>query len=320
MAEDWIKLNCVLPAEAAGQRLDRALAAIYDQYSRARISDWIKRGEVLVNEATARPRDRMSGGEIITIEARIEADTGPEPEAIPLASVHEDADILVINKPPGLVVHPGAGNPRHTLLNALLHHDPGLARLPRAGIVQRLDKDTGGLMVIAKTLTAHARLVEALQTRVIKREYLALVNGVLTAGGSVDQPIGRHPTQRVRMAVVSNGKPAVTHYRVLARYRAHTLVRVQLETGRTHQIRVHMAWLNHPLLGDPVYGPRPRLPRGAADNVRAAIQGFGRQALHACALALEHPVTGESMAFEAPLPEDMHQLCELLSEDISQHG
>lgn len=320
MVEEWIKLNGIVPAEAAGQRLDQALAAMYSEYSRARISNWIKRGEVLVNQAPARPRDRVSGGETIAIEARIEVDTGPEPEAIPLEIVHEDADILVINKPPGLVVHPGAGNARHTLLNALLHHDPGLAALPRAGIVQRLDKDTSGLMVIARGLTAHTRLVESLQQRTIKREYLAVVNSVLTAGGTVDQPIGRHPHQRLRMAVASRGKPAVTHYRVVERYRAHTLIRVQLETGRTHQIRVHMAWLNQPILGDPLYGPRPRLPRGASEKVRTAIQGFGRQALHACALALAHPVSGEPLQFEAPFPQDMQKLCNLLREDARQHG
>ncbi|MDZ7735364.1 MAG: 23S rRNA pseudouridine(1911/1915/1917) synthase RluD [Gammaproteobacteria bacterium] len=320
MTNDWIKLSCVLPAAVAGQRLDQALARLYGEYSRARISGWIKRGEVLVDQAPARPRDKVAGGEEITIHARIEADTGPEPEAIPLDIIHEDADILVVNKPAGLVVHPGAGNPRHTLLNALLHHQPQLATLPRAGIVQRLDKDTSGLMVIAKSLTAHARLVAALQNRLIKREYLAIVNGVLTAGGTVDEPIGRHPQQRLRMAVVSRGKPAVTHYRVVERYRAHTLVRVQLETGRTHQIRVHLAWKNQPLLGDPLYGPRPRLPRGATESVRTAIQGFGRQALHACTLALAHPLTGENLQFEAPLPEDMQRLHELLQADTRQHG
>lgn len=320
MTDDWINLNCVLPEEVAGQRLDQALASVYGEYSRARISGWIKRGEVLVNNATARPRDKVAGGETVTIQARIEADTGPEAEAIPLVIVHEDNAILVINKPAGLVVHPGAGNPGHTLLNALLHHRPQLAMLPRAGIVQRLDKDTSGLMVIAKTLTAHARLVEALQNRLIRREYLAVASGVLTAGGTVDEPIGRHPRQRLKMAVVSRGKPAVTHYRVVQRYRAHTLIRVQLESGRTHQIRVHMAWKNQPLLGDPLYGPRPRLPRGAPESLRTAIQGFGHQALHACALALEHPVTGKQLQFEAPLPEDMRSLCEQLEADTLQNG
>jgi len=320
LTEERITLHCVLPDEAAGQRLDQALAGLYREYSRSRISEWIKRGEVLVDRSTARPRDRVAGGEEITIDARIEADTGSEPESIPLEVVHEDADILVINKPPGLVVHPGAGNPRHTLLNALLHHEPRLATLPRAGIVQRLDKDTSGLMVVARTLASHARLVAALQARTVKREYLALVNGVLSAGGSIDQPIGRHPRQRVRMAVIASGKPAVTHYRVAARYRAHTLVRVQLETGRTHQIRVHMAWRGNPILGDPLYGPRPRLPKAATEKLRNAIQGFGRQALHACALGLSHPVSGEALQFEAPLPADMRQLCELLAEDARAHA
>ncbi len=233
--------------------------------------------------------------------------------------IHEDDALLVINKPVGLVVHPGAGNPRHTLMNALLHHAPSLATIPRAGIVQRLDKDTSGLMVIAKTLTAHTALVEALQDRHIKREYLAVVNGVLTAGGSVDQPIGRHPRQRIRMAVVAQGKPAVTHYRVVDRYRAHTLIRVQLETGRTHQIRVHMAWKYHPILGDPLYGSRPKLPPGADESVRTTIQGFKRQALHACSLSLSHPQTGEPCRFEAGLPDDMRQLCEQLAADTHRH-
>lgn len=319
LTDNRIKLECVLPEDVAGLRLDQALAGLYREHSRARISNWIKRGEVLVNNMTARPRDRVNGGEQITIRAYLEADTGLEAEAIPLNIVHEDNDILVINKPPGLVVHPGAGNPRHTLLNALLSHDAGLRQLPRAGIVQRLDKDTSGLMVIAKTPAAHTRLVEALQNRIVKREYLAVVNGVLTAGGCVDQPIGRHPRQRLRMAVVSNGKPAVTHYRVVERYRAHTLVRVQLETGRTHQIRVHMAWLNHPLLGDPLYAPRPHLPRGADESLRMTIQGFKRQALHACALGLQHPVGGESLVFEAPMPADMQNLCTALAEDRRTH-
>lgn len=320
MADDWIKLHCVIPAELAGQRLDQALASLYREHSRSRISDWIKRGEVLVNESLARPRDRLAGGEQIRIDARIEADTGPQPEAIAFDIIHEDADILIVNKPAGLVVHPGAGNPRHTLLNALLHHAPQLAAIPRAGIVQRLDKDTSGLMVIAKTLTAHTGLVEALQERRIKREYLAVVNGVLTAGGRIDQAIGRHPRQRLRMAVTPDGKPAVTHFRVVERYRAHTLIRVQLETGRTHQIRVHMAWQNQPILGDPLYGSRPKLPAGTSEPVRATIQGFKRQALHACTLALQQPATGEEQQFEAPLPADMRELCEQLATDRNTHG
>lgn len=320
MSEDWIQLHCVVPPELAGQRLDQGLASLYREHSRSRISDWIKRGEVLVNEAPARPRDKLAGGESIRIQARVELDADMEAEAIALDIIHEDDAILVVNKPVGLVVHPGAGNPRHTLMNALLHHAPALSAIPRAGIVQRLDKDTSGLMVIAKTLTAHTALVEALQQRQIKREYLAVVNGVLTAGGTIDQPIGRHPRQRIRMAVVEQGKPAVTHYRVVERYRAHTLIRVQLESGRTHQIRVHMAWAYHPILGDPLYGSRPKLPAGADDSVRTSIQGFKRQALHACSLSLSHPQTGETCRFEAALPADMRQLCEQLAGDTRRHG
>lgn len=315
MAIEAIRIDCVLPPETAGQRLDQALAAVCQEHSRARISNWIKRGEVLVNEQTARPRDRVSGGEQIRIRAALEAGTSLEPEAIALAVVHEDAEILVIDKPAGLVVHPGAGNPRHTLLNALLNHDANLAHLPRAGIVQRLDKDTSGLMVIAKTPTAHTRLVDALQRRLVKREYLAIVNGTFTAGGSVDEPIGRHPRQRLRMAVVAGGKPAVTHYRIATRYRAHTLLRVQLESGRTHQIRVHMAHLDHAVLGDPLYGPRPRLPRAADEALRKAIQGFRRQALHACTLGLNHPANDEPLQFNAAVPADMQQLMDQLAAD-----
>lgn len=319
LSDELIRLAGTIPEELAGRRLDQALAAMYRDYSRSRITDWIRRGEVRINQQPARPRDKVRGGERVDILARLEADASLMPEAIPLSLIHEDEHILVINKPPGLVVHPGAGNARHTLLNALLNHDPGLARLPRAGIVQRLDKDTSGLMVVARTPTAHTHLVEALQTRRVKREYRAIVTGVLIAGGTVDVPIGRHPRQRTRMAVVSSGKPAVTHYRICERYRAHTLIQVHLETGRTHQIRVHMAHLGHALLGDPLYGPRPTLPRSADVRVREGIQGFKRQALHACGLSLEHPVSGEDLRFKVPLPEDLQRLCELLREDAGQH-
>jgi 23S rRNA pseudouridine1911/1915/1917 synthase len=232
--------------------------------------------------------------------------------------VFEDDDLLVINKPPGLVVHPAAGNPDGTLLNALLHHAPDLAALPRAGIVHRLDKDTSGLMMVARNLAAHTRLVADLQARDIRREYLAVVNTVLTAGGEVDAPIGRHPVDRKRMAVVSGGKPAVTHYRVVERYRAHTLVRLRLETGRTHQIRVHMAHIHCPVTGDPVYGGRLRQPRGAGELLRTVLQGFRRQALHAERLAFRHPGSGEPVSWEAPVPPDMQELIEALREDAGQ--
>lgn len=314
-AENRIRLAGVIPKELAGQRVDQALATMFSEHSRARITDWIRRGEVHINRQTVRPRDKVRGGEAVQIDARCQSRASALPEAIPLNIVHADTHILVIDKPAGLVVHPGAGNPDRTLLNALLAHDPGLTQLPRAGIVQRLDKDTSGLMVIARTLEAHTRLVAALQSRTVTREYLAVVNGVLIAGGRVDAPIGRHPRQRVRMAVVPGGKAAVTHYRVIRRYRAHTLVRLRLESGRTHQIRVHMAHLRHPVLGDPVYGGRRRLPRGSSEALRRTIQGFRRQALHACALGFEHPATGEPVHFEAPLPADMQVLIQALEND-----
>jgi 23S rRNA pseudouridine1911/1915/1917 synthase len=315
ITERQIRLQGIIPPELAGHRVDQALATMFNEHSRARITDWIRRGEVHIDQQTVRPRDKVRGGEQVLIDARCEAHANLLPEPIPLDVMQADDDILVINKPPGLVVHPGAGNPDHTLLNALLAYDPALAHLPRAGIVQRLDKDTSGLMVIARTLPAHTRLVAALQAREVKREYLAVVNGVLTAGGRIEAPIGRHPRQRIRMAVVTSGKPAVTHYRVVQRYRAHTLVRLQLESGRTHQIRVHMAHLRHSVLGDPLYGGRPRLPQGATESLRQQIQGFRRQALHACALGLLHPRTAIPLEFEAPLPEDMRILIQALADD-----
>ena len=252
------------------------------------------------------------------IDAEVAAESAVEAQAIPLCVVYEDADVLVINKPPGLVVHPAAGNPDRTLQNALLHHDPELAALPRAGIVHRLDKDTSGLMMVARNLAAHNRLVTALQAREIRREYLAVVNTVLTAGGEVEAPIGRHPVDRKRMAVVAGGKPARTHYRVVERYRAHTLVRLRLETGRTHQIRVHMAHIHCPVVGDPVYGGRLRQPRGAGEALRNMLQGFRRQALHAQRLAFQHPGSGVPVSWEAPVPVDMQELIDALHADAEQ--
>ncbi len=318
-SDEVIRLAGMIPETLAGQRLDQALAAMYREHSRARITDWIRRGEVRVNQQPARPRDRVRGGEQVDILARLEADASLAPEPIPLDILYQDQDILILDKPAGLVVHPGAGNARHTLLNALLHLDPALARLPRAGIVQRLDKDTSGVMVVARSPAAHTKLVADLQARRIQREYLAIVTGVLIAGGTVEAPIGRHPRQRTRMAVVRGGKPAVTHYRVCERFRAHTLIRVRLESGRTHQIRVHMAHLDHPLLGDPLYGPRPKLPPGADTAIREAIQGFPRQALHACALGLDHPLSGQALQFESRLPADIECLCNLLAKDAADH-
>jgi len=309
-----------VPPALAGRRLDQALAELLPEYSRARLQQWIRCGAVTVGEHTVRARDKVHGGEEIQVEAELEANDQWSAEQIPLAIVYEDDQILVLNKPAGLVVHPAAGNRTGTLLNALLHHAPELAQIPRAGIVHRLDKETSGLMVVARTLTAQKRLVEQLQRRSVKREYLALVLGVLTAGGSVEAPIGRHPVQRKRMAVVAGGKPALTHYRVLERYRGHTLIRARLETGRTHQIRVHMAYIRHPLVGDPVYGGRLQIPSGCSDALRRALQGFHRQALHAERLSLKHPVSGDELAWRQSPPADMLELIGVLREDCAAKG
>lgn len=301
--------------EQAGKRLDQVLSVLFGEFSRSRLQRWIKEGRVRIDGRSCRPKDKVWGGEKVQLQPVLEQEVGDQAEAIPLDILYEDASLLVINKPAGLVMHPATGNPRGTLLNALLHHLPALSQLPRGGIVHRLDKQTSGLLVVAKTLQAQTSLVNQLQARSVKREYRAIVQGVMTSGGSVAQPIGRHPVHRVRMAVHPGGKPAVTHYRVLERFRAHSYLQVNLETGRTHQIRVHMAHIRHPLLGDPVYGGRLRLPAGASEVLREALQGFHRQALHAARLELLHPASAEVMAWEAPLPEDMQQMLRLLHED-----
>ncbi|RHW74709.1 23S rRNA pseudouridine(1911/1915/1917) synthase RluD [Colwellia sp. RSH04] len=305
-----------VPESCLGKRLDQALAKMFPDYSRSRIKEWILAGCVTVNgEVLDRPREKMYGGEIIAIDAQVEAEVRFEPQDIPLTIVYEDDDILVINKPAGLVVHPGAGNPDGTVLNALLHHCPELEVVPRAGIVHRLDKDTTGLMVVAKTIAAQTNLVEALQLREITREYEAVANGVMTAGGVVDEPIGRHSTKRTHMAVTFSGRPSVTHYRVMEKYRLHTRLRLRLETGRTHQIRVHMSHISHPLIGDPVYGGRPRPPKNATPELLNVLRGFKRQALHAAMLSLFHPITGEQMTWHAELPEDFVELVHVLQQD-----
>jgi len=314
-----IRLNLTIPDTMRGRRLDQALAELVQDYSRSRLQQWIRAGQVSLDERIPQVRERLHGGETVSIDATIEPETRSGPEDIPLQLVHADADLLVINKPAGLVVHPAAGNPAGTLLNALLHYDPALAGLPRAGIVHRLDKATSGLLVIARNLTAHKYLVDALQARLVKREYLAVVQTVLTAGGSIDAPIGRHPVDRKRMSVVPGGKESLTHYRVEERYRAHTLVRVQLETGRTHQIRVHMAHQHIPIVGDPVYGGRLRLPPGASSELQEQLAGLRRQALHAARLSLTHPSSGETVSWSAPLPDDMMRLIEALRADLQQH-
>jgi 23S rRNA pseudouridine1911/1915/1917 synthase len=290
---------------------------MFPDYSRSRLKAWLLDGAVLVDGAPWRPRDRVQGGETVVVTVTADAAVHAAPEAMPLDVVYEDDDLLVINKPAGLVVHPGAGNANGTLLNGLLAHAPQLESLPRAGIVHRLDKDTSGLLLVAKSIPAHTALVRELAERSISRRYLAICNGVLTGGGKIDAAVGRHPVDRTRMAVRENGRPAVTHYTVIERFRAHTYVNVVLETGRTHQIRVHFAWRGHPLVGDPVYGGRLALPAGASEALRDALRAFRRQALHAARLELRHPVSGEALAFEVPPPADFQSLLQTLREDIA---
>lgn len=319
MAQE-IQLTATINESQLGQRLDQALAELFPDYSRSRIKEWILDDRVQVNgRLVNKPKEKMLGGEQISIDALIDEDMRFEPQNLPLNIVYEDDDILVINKPRDFVVHPGAGNPDGTVLNALLYHYPDIADVPRAGIVHRLDKDTTGLMVVAKTVPAQTRLVESLQLREITREYEAVANGRMTAGGKVEEPISRHPTKRTHMAVNPMGKPAVTHYRVMEHFRAHTRLRLRLETGRTHQIRVHMAHINHPLVGDQLYGGRPRPLKGASDEFRDALREFDRQALHATMLRLYHPITEIQMEWHAPIPDDMVKLIEVLKADAQEH-
>ncbi len=316
-----IVLEGVIAFSQLGQRLDQALAECFPDYSRSRIKEWILAEKVQLNgQIAAKPREKVFGGETITINAELIEEVSSRPQDIPLDIIYEDEDILVINKPVGLVVHPGAGNHDGTLLNALLHHYPDIVNVPRAGIVHRLDKDTTGLMVVAKTVPAQTHLVAKLQARDITREYEAIACGIMTAGGTVDEPIGRHPQRRTHMAVTELGKEAVTHYRVKEKFRAHTLLRLRLESGRTHQIRVHMAHIGHPLVADPLYLGRPRPLRGASDELRDTMRHFGRQALHAAMLRLEHPITGQMMQWQAPIPEDMQRLTAMLRADTAEKG
>ena len=307
------ELEITVPLALKGKRLDQALGELCPQFSRSRLQSWIKSGYIKVNKKLPKQRDIVQGGEDIIIRVEItQADKKYAKEDIPLDVIYQDQDVIVVNKPPGLVIHPGAGNPEHTLLNALLYHFSELEQLPRAGIVQRLDKDTSGLMIIARSVKAHTSLVNQLQNRLITREYESIVMGVLTAGGTIDAPIGRHPVKRKRMAIVDSGKQAITHYRVLKKFSAHTYVRLRLESGRTHQIRVHMAHIKHPLVGDPVYGGRPKFAKNADPELVNQLQHFSRQALHAVRLVISHPSTLSKMEWKASVPDDMNLLLSLL--------
>lgn len=319
MAQEFTLTAEVAPHQY-GQRLDQALAELFPDYSRTRLKGWIDDGRVEINgNVVTKAREKIIGLESIVLHAVLEDEITHEAENIELDIVYEDQDVLVLNKPAGLVVHPGAGNQQGTMLNALLHHCPSLAEVPRAGIVHRLDKDTTGLMVVAKTVPAQTHLVSMLQARDITREYEAIAMGQMTAGGTVDEPIGRHPSKRTAMAVVPNGKEAVTHYRVAEKFNHHTRLRLRLESGRTHQIRVHMSYINHPLVGDTVYGGRNRMPKGASERLSTTLRGFQRQALHAARLIFAHPITGIELDFQAPIPEDMKRLAAVLREDTRQN-
>jgi 23S rRNA pseudouridine1911/1915/1917 synthase len=315
-----IKLDATIPESLSGLRIDQALAQLFSEYSRGQLTKWIKAGDVLLNQQICRPKDAVRTGDQIEIAAQqIIHDDNWKAESIELDIIYEDDDVLIINKAAGMVVHPGAGNQNGTMVNALLAHAPQLIHIPRAGIVHRIDKDTTGLLMVAKSLQAHHSLISQLQERTVVREYQAIACGVFTAGGTVDAPVGRHHIDRKRMAVSQNGKPAVTHYRIEERFRAHTHLRCKLETGRTHQIRVHMAHIRHPLLGDPLYSGRFKTPKGMTDSCLAALQNTRRQALHAGLLGFDHPTTGEAVSWQIPLPDDMQRLLELLRVDAASH-
>jgi 23S rRNA pseudouridine1911/1915/1917 synthase len=309
-----LELNITIPAEYLGERLDRVVAELCPQYSRSQLQKWIKSGDLKLNSSTANVRDKVSGGDEISILPVMSPQINDLPEVINLDIIYEDEHLLVLNKPAGLVVHPGAGNQNGTLVNGLLAHNAEQQNLPRAGIVHRLDKDTTGLMMVAKTLETHNALVNQLQDRAVKREYLALVSKEVIAGDTIDANIGRHPRDRKRMTVITTGggKTAITHYRVEKRLAHHTLLRVNLETGRTHQIRVHLSWKHMPIVGDRVYGGRTRVPANIDDELRTQLQKMNRQALHATRLTIQHPDSGATISWEVPMPKDMQDLVDKL--------
>lgn len=307
-----INEQCCVPTEMAGWRVDKAAAQVFSDYSREQLKQWLHGGELRADGASIKPKTRLKGGEMLTLNATLYEHGEDKPENIPLHVVYEDDVLLVINKPVGLVVHPGAGNWTGTLVNGLLYHDAQLAALPRAGLVHRIDKDTSGLLVVAKTLQAQQALSSQLKDKSVYRHYQAVVLGVPKALGTVDAPIGRHPNERTKMAVVAQGKPAISHFKLEREMDGASLVSVTLETGRTHQIRVHMAYIGHPLVGDKVYGGLQR-GKGMSDATYAKIANFERQALHAYRLGFMHPTTGDDVQFEADLPVDMQALLADLS-------
>lgn len=319
MARQPIHLQETIPQDYAQLRLDQALAKLFPQFSRTRLTTWLKAGQITVNDHIVKAKTQVTGGEVVVISASHDVLTEWEPQAIPIDVIFEDESLLVVNKPAGLVVHPGKGNPDKTLVNALLHHCPALISMPRGGIIHRLDKDTTGLMVVAKTLPAHTHLVNLLKQRSIKRTYVAIVNGVLISGGTIETYMGRHPRQRLKMAVTDAGKQAVTHYRIMERFREHSCLNITLETGRTHQIRVHMAYIQHPIVGDKLYGGRLKIPKSADEALQGALRGFQRQALHALRLELVHPISKQVQQWEAPIAQDMASLLALLRTDIQAH-
>jgi 23S rRNA pseudouridine1911/1915/1917 synthase len=308
--------GCIIPITLRGLRIDFVLAKLYPHWSRSKLTTWLKTGCILINQQTWKPNTKVAGGETIQLNLPSESSTiSDQAEDIPLDILFEDDQVMVINKPPGLIVHPGAGNRQGTLLNALLHHHAPLQDLPRAGIVHRLDKDTSGIMIIAKTLTAHTHLIRQMQERSIQRQYLALVYGHLIAGDTIHTEYGRDPHNRLKMAVLEHGKPAITTFTVLKKFHYVTLLQVKLHTGRTHQIRVHMSHINHPIVGDLLYRTRNCLKAGMSKELRDTLSTFPRQALHAQTLSFQHPISQETLTYTAPIPYDLQSLLEFVAQE-----
>ncbi|MGU9957412.1 MAG: 23S rRNA pseudouridine(1911/1915/1917) synthase RluD [Arenicellales bacterium WSBS_2016_MAG_OTU3] len=312
-------LNASIPEALDGQRFDKALSALFSQHSRSSLQQWLRDGLATLNGNVVKQRERVRTDDVVEVRVPAPEISEWKGEDFDLDIVFADENLFVINKPAGLVVHPGAGNPKNTLINALIHQDENLKVLPRSGIVHRIDKHTSGLLVVARNERARSAFIEMLETHDVEREYIAITNGVMIAGGMVAEPIARHPRDRLRMAVTAKGKNAITHYRVAEKFRAHTQIKISLETGRTHQVRVHMAHINFPLVGDPVYGGRLKIPAGATDELRDTLKTFKRQALHAARLSFAHPVSGEIVCFEQAIPEDMQNLISALQADSKQH-